>query len=149
MINKISLYKKIKIFGEFKKTIRLNEVELEQIFGARIDKAYRIYNVLNIPAEMVGEPYNLRSSDIDKISEKSIREYSIRISEYLDSKGLKEMYDFYELKKVDKYSYLVVLGFSLPNDPFRSNRYYDNIKYRLIPSISIISIILLLILLFL
>jgi hypothetical protein len=75
MINKISLYKKIKIFGEFKKTIRLNEVELEQIFGARIDKAYRIYNVLNIPAEMVGEPYNLRSSDIDKISEKSIREY--------------------------------------------------------------------------
>jgi hypothetical protein len=149
MINKISLYKKIKIFGEFKKTIRLNEVELEQIFGARIDKAYRIYNVLNIPAEMVGEPYNLRSSDIDKISEKSIREYSIRISEYLDSKGLKEMYDFYEIKKVDKYSYLVVLGFSLPNDPFRSNRYYDNIKYRLIPSISIISIILLLILLFL
>ena len=149
MINKISLYKKIKIFGEFKKTIRLNEVELEQTFGARIDKAYRIYNVLNIPAEMVGEPYNLRSSDIDKISEKSIREYSIRISEYLDSKGLKEMYDFYEIKKVDKYSYLVVLGFSLPNDPFRSNRYYDNIKYRLIPSISIISIILLLILLFL
>jgi hypothetical protein len=149
MINKISLYKKIKIFGEFKKTIRLNEVELEQIFGARIDKAYRIYNVLNIPAEMVGEPYNLRSSDIDKISEKTIREYSIRISEYLDSKGLKEMYDFYEIKKVDKYSYLVVLGFSLPNDPFRSNRYYDNIKYRLIPSISIISIILLLILLFL
>jgi hypothetical protein len=149
MINKISLYKKIKIFGEFKKTIRLNEVELEQIFGARIDKAYRIYNVLNIPAEMVGEPYNLRSSDIDKISEKSIREYSIRISEYLDSKGLKEMYDFYEIKKVDKYSYLVVLGFSLTKDPFRSNRYYDNIKYRLIPSISIISIILLLILLFL
>ena len=147
MINKISLYKKIKIFGEFKKTIRLNEVELEQIFGARIDKAYRIYNVLNIPAEMVGEPYNLRSSDIDKISEKSIREYSIRISEYLDSKGLKEMYDFYEIKKVDKYSYLVVLGFSLPNDTFRSNKYYDNIRYRLIPTASILSIILLLILL--
>ena len=149
MKSKISLYKKIKIFREFKKILILNKTEIEQVFGARIDNAYRIYNVLNIPAEMVGEPYNLRSSDIDKISEKSIREYSIRISEYLDSKGLKEMYDFYEIKKVDKYSYLVVLGFSLPNDPFRSNRYYDNIKYRLIPSISIISIILLLILLFL
>ena len=57
------------------------------------------------------------------------------------------MYDFYEIQKVDKYSYLVVLGFSLPNDTFRSNKYYDNIRYRLIPTASILSIILLLILL--
>ena len=57
------------------------------------------------------------------------------------------MYDFYEIKKVDKYSYLVVLGFSLPNDPFRSNKYYDNIRYKVIPTISVISLILLLILL--
>ena len=148
MANKISLYKKIKIFGEFKKVIKLNKTELEQVFGARIDNAYRIYNVLNIPAEMIGEPYNLRKSDIDKLAETSIREYTVKISEYLDSKGLKEMYDFYEVKKVDKYSYLVVLGFSLPNDTFRSNKYYDNLRYRVIPVVSVISLILLLILLF-
>ena len=148
MANKISLYKKIKIFGEFKKIIKLNKTELEQVFGARIDKAYRIYNVLNVPSDVIGEPYNLRKTDIDKIAETSIREYSNKLSEYLDSKGLKEMYDFYEIKKVDKYSYLVVLGFSIPNDPFRSNKYYDNLRYRVIPTVSLLSIILLLILLF-
>lgn len=147
MVNKISLYKKIKIFREFKKVLRLNKTELEQVFGARIDNAYRIYNVLNVPSEVIGEPYNLRKSDIDKVAETSIREYTVKVSEYLDSKGLKEMYDFYEIKKVDKYSYLVVLGFSLPNDSFRSNKYYDNIRFRLIPAVSILSIILLLILL--
>jgi hypothetical protein len=148
MANRISFFKKIKIFREFKKVLKLNKIELEQVFGARIDNAYRIYNVINIPAEMIGEPYNLRRSDIDKLAEASIKEYTIKISEYLDSKGLKEMYDFYELKKVDKYSYLVVLGFSLPKDTFRSNKYYDNLKYRVIPIVSIISLILLLILLF-
>jgi hypothetical protein len=146
MANRISFLKIIKIFREFKKVIKLNKIELDQVFGARIDNAYRIYNVINIPPEMIGEPYNLRKSDIDKLAEASIKEYTIKISEYLDSKGLKEMYDFYELKKVDKYSYLVVLGFSLPNNTFRSNKYYDNLKYRLIPIV--ISLILLLILIF-
>ena len=145
MASKISLIKKIKIFREFKKILKLNSTELEQVFGARVDKAYRIYNVLNIPAEMIGEPYNLRKSDIDKLAETSIKEYTVKISEFLDSKGLKEMYGFYEVKKVDKYSYLVVLGFTLPDDPFRSNKYYDNINYRLIPTVSVISLILLLI----
>ena len=50
-----------------------------------------------------------------------------------------------EIKKVDKYSYLIVIGFSLPNDPFRSNKYYDNLRYRFIPVVSVISLILLLI----
>jgi len=147
MKSKISLYKKIKIFREFKKILILNKTEIEQVFGARIDNAYRIYNVLNIPLEIIGEPYNLRKSDLDKLAETSIKEYTNKISEYLDSKNLREMYDFYEIQKVDKYSYLVVLGFSLPNDTFRSNKYYDNIRYRLIPAASILSIILLLILL--
>jgi hypothetical protein len=145
MRNKISLYKKIQIFREFKKTLKLNKTELEEVFGARIDNAYRIYNVINLPAEMIGEPYNLRKTDIDKLAETAIREYSVKVSEFLDSKGLKEMYGFYEVKKVDKYSYLVVLGFTLPNDTFRSNKYYDNLNYRVIPAVSIISIILLLI----
>lgn len=149
MKRKISLYKKLKLFKEFKKILKLNENEIGQIFGSRVDDAYRIYNVLNIPEEMIGEPYNLRKSDIDRFAETMVKEYSSKISEYLDSKGLKEMYDFYEIKKVDKYAYLVVLGFSLPNSPFRSNKYYDNLRLRVIPSISIISIILILLFLFL
>jgi hypothetical protein len=145
MANKISLLKKLRIFRDFKKVLKLNKVELQEVFGARIDNAYRIYNVINIPVEEIGEPYNLRKSDIDLIAEKSVRDYSSSISKYLDSKGLQEMYDFYEIKKVDKYSYLIVIGFSLPNDPFRSNIYYNRLYYRVVPVVSIVSLILLLI----
>jgi hypothetical protein len=145
MANKISFLKKLKIFRDFKKVLKLNKTELQEVFGARVDNAYRIYNVINIPVEEIGEPYNLRKSDIDLIAEKSVRDYSSDISKYLDSKGLQEMYDFYEIKKVDKYSYLIVIGFSLPNDPFRSNMYYDRLYYRVFPVVSIVSLILLLI----
>lgn len=149
MKGKISLYKKLKLFREFKKILKLNENEINQIFGSRVDNAYRIYNVLNVPEEMIGEPYNLRKSDIDRFAETMIKEYSSKISEYLDSKGLKEMYDFYEIKKVDKYAYLVVLGFSLPNNPFRSNKYYDNLRLKVIPAASALLLILILLFLFL
>jgi len=47
----------------------------------------------------------------------------------LISKGLGELFSFYEVKKVDKYSYLVVIGFSL----FRSNEYYDKLYWRVYP----------------
>lgn len=144
MNNKISFFKKLSIFREYRKILKLNKTELEQIFSARIDKAWRIYNVINVPAEQIGEPYNLRKSDIDKIAEASIKEYTTDVSRYLNSKGLSEMYDFYEVKKVDKYAYLIILGFSLPNNIFRSNIYYDNLKLKILPaSILIVSIIIL------
>ena len=145
MANKISFLKKLRIFRDFKKVLKLNKTELQEVFGVRVDNAYRIYNVINIPVEEIGEPYNLRKSDIDLIAEKSVRDYSSGISKYLDSKGLQEMYDFYEIKKVDKYSYLIVIGFSLPNDSFRSNIYYNRLYYRFVPAVSIVSLILLLI----
>lgn len=144
MKRKQSFWKKLKLFRDYRKAIKLCETEIGETFGARIDNAYRIYNVLNIPEEMIGEPYNMRKTDIDRFAETMVKEYSIKISEYLDSKNLKEMYDFYEIRKVEKYAYLVVLGFSLPNDPFRSNEYYDIIKLRVIPSISIAAILTLL-----
>jgi hypothetical protein len=138
MSKKVSFLKKIKIFREYKKIIKSLTVDLEQRFGARVDKAWRIYSVINMPIEEVGEPYNLRKTDIDKISEASIKDFSIVLSEFLDSNGLKELYKFYEVKKVDKYSYLLVFGFSL----FMSNEYYDRIRFRVIPIATIVSILL-------
>ena len=142
MNKRISLYKKIVIFRGYKKSLKNIKTELEQTFGARIDNAWRIYNVINIPNEVIGEPYNLRKTDIDKIAENSVKEYTTELSKFLNTKGLQELYDFYEVKKVDKYSYLVIIGFSL----FKSNEYYDYIRYRIIPTLSVISLILLLIL---
>jgi hypothetical protein len=145
MNKKVSLLKKIKIFREYKKIIKSIKVELEQSFGVRIDKAWRMYSVINIPIEQVGEPYNLKRSDIDKIAESSIKGFSSDLGTFLDTKGLKELYDFYEVQKVDKYSYLLVFGFSL----FKSNEYYDKIRFRLIPATVLVSIIVSLILILL
>ena len=108
----MNIFKKIKLFHNYKKIISLSKVQLEANFNIRVDRASRIYTVLNIPDELYGEPYNLRKGDIDKISETYIREYIGKLSEYLNEKGLSELYDFYEpVKKVDKYSYLIILGF--------------------------------------
>lgn len=134
MKRKISLFKKIEIFREFRKTIRSIKDELNLNFAARVDAAYRIYTIINIPQDLLGEPYNLRKTDIDKISEKFIREYSSELSNFLNSKGLNEMYEFYEVTKVEKYSYLLVIGFSL----FKSNVYFDFIRWRLIPGLLIL-----------
>jgi len=145
MNKKVSLLKKIKIFKEYKKIVQSIKTELESSFGVRIDKAWRMYSVVNIPIEDVGEPYNLKRSDIDKIAESSIKGFSSELSIFLDAKGLKELYDFYEVQKVDKYSYLLVFGFSL----FKSNEYYDKIRFRVIPAVVLTSIIVSLILLIL
>lgn len=142
MKSKVSLLKKIKIFRSFRKNILENSSELERLFNARIDNAYRIYSVINIPPEFIEEPYNIRRQDIDKIAETMIREYSANLSKFLDSIGLKETYRFYEVKRVERYSYLIVFGFSL----FKSNKFYDRIRLRIIPIVLILAIILSLIL---
>ena len=142
----MNIFKKIKLFHNYKKIISLSKVQLEANFNIRVDRASRIYTVLNIPDELYGEPYNLRKSDIDKISETYIREYIGKLSEYLNEKGLSELYDFYDpVKKVDKYSYLIILGFK----PFNSVKYYTFLYYRLLPISSVIFLIFLIFLVFL
>ena len=142
MNKKISIFKKIKLFRSFKKDIRGCAEELENKFNIRVDSAYRMYTVLNIPEDLIGEAYSLRKADIDKISENFIREYTGELSKLLNAKGLNELYEIYKVDKVDKYSYLIVIGFSL----FKSDKFYNRIYYRLIPTVAILSAILLLIL---
>jgi len=137
MNKNIFFLKKIRLFSLYKKVIKENRSEIEQTFGLRIDKAQRMYTVLNIPEEIIGEAFSLKKSDIDRISENYIKEYSSEISRFLTSKGLGELYSFYEVKKVDKYSYLVVIGYSL----FRSNEYYDKLYWRVYPIIGALAII--------
>jgi hypothetical protein len=144
MKKNISLWKKIKLFNSYKKIVKDSKKELESKFNLRIDGAHRMYTVLNIPEELIGEEYSLRKSDIDKISENFITEYGIELKKFLDTKGLTELYEYYEIKKVDKYSYLLVYGFS----QFQSNKYYNNLYWKVIPA-SVITITSLLFFLFL
>ncbi len=139
----VGLFKRIKLFRLFKKIINDNKNELSVNYGIRVDRAYRLYTILNIPEELIGEAFSLKKSDIDRISEPYIKEYTNKLGFFLNSKGLSEMYDFYELSKEDKFSWKIVIGFKL----FKSNEYYDKIYFRLLP-ISILSVLLLSILFF-
>lgn len=137
MNKNISLLKKLKLFSQFKKTIKTNSVELENKFNLRIDSANRLYTVINVPPELIGEAYNIKKSDIDRIADNFIREYSKELAVFLNSKDLNELYEFYDLKKVDKYSYLVVVGFSF----FRSDERRVRIYKYWIPILSTIGIL--------
>ena len=108
----MGIFKDIRLFFSYKSIIRKNKVRLEGDFNVRIDNADRMYTVLNIPTNLVEEPYNLRKEDIDNIAQNYIRDYINELSQFLNTIGLSELYDFYEpIKKVDKYSYLIVIGY--------------------------------------
>lgn len=136
-MNKISFFKKLKIFLTYKRIVRQNKIDFERTLNIRVDNAERLYTVLNVPEELIGEAYSLKKSDIDRISETYIREYIFEVSKLLNSKGLMELYRTYEIKKVDKYSYLIVIGFSLLDTP----KLYNNLYYKVIPSVLILSTI--------
>lgn len=108
----MGILKDLSLFFSYVRTIKKKRVELESRFNIRIDSADRMYTVINVPQNEIEEPYNLRKADIDKLAEKFILEYISELSKFLNSIGLSELYDFYEpIKKVDKYSYLIIIGF--------------------------------------
>lgn len=143
-MKRLSFFKRLGLYRTYKSIIKGNAFDMEKNFGIRIDWSNRLYTVLNVPSENIGEAYNLKKSDIDKIAEGYIKDFTIEVAKYLDSKGLKEMYDLYKVDKVDKYSYLIVIG---PNKDkiFDSFVYSKNLYYKIVPA----SIILLSLLLFL
>lgn len=128
-MKKVSLLKKLKLYFFYRKSLLANKTELLQNYGAKVDYVSRVYTVLNIPKELYDEPYNLRKQDIDSISKKYIREYSSELSQYFDKIGLTELYDFYQVEKVDKFSYLLVFGFSL----FNTDKFARNLFFKVIP----------------
>ena len=142
MNNKINILKKVRLFYSYKRIVKSLKTQLGQLFNIRVDNAYRMYTVINIPEEIIGEAFSLKKSDIDRISENYIKEYLSELGKYLNSNGLSEIYEIYETKKVDKYSYLVVIGFSL----FRSNEFYNKLYWRYIPVLGVLALITMLIL---
>lgn len=134
MYKKMGFIKKIRLFSSYRKSVKSIKNILDKDFNIRIDGAHRMYTVINIPEDIIGEPYSIKKSDIDRISENYIKEYSSELGRFLNKNGLSELFEFYETKKVDKYSYLVVIGFSL----FRSNEYYNKLYWRYIPISSLI-----------
>jgi|694.fasta_scaffold122688_3 hypothetical protein len=117
------MFKKIKLFFTYTSILRSISRELEVEYNARIDSIYRIYTVLNIPQEYFEDPYNIRTSDINVLSRNFISDFRNNFSQFLVSKGLLELFELYEIRKVDKYSYLLIFGFSL----FNTRKFVNNL----------------------
>lgn len=109
----MAFLRKFRLFLTYRTILKSISKELELEFGARIDGIFRIYTVLNIPNVIFEDPYNFRSSDIDTIARNYILDFKKNLSTFLVSKGLLELFDTYEIRKVDKYSYLIIMGYSL------------------------------------
>jgi hypothetical protein len=108
--------------------------KLREEHNAKVDNADRIHIVVNIPVEEIGEEYDLVKSDIDRLAMPHIRNKMKELSNYLNSVGLQEMYDYYEqVSKLEKYSYLIIIGFK----PFDSVL-YNTIVYRRILPVSVL-----------
>ncbi len=118
----MNFFKKISLFLTYRTIINSLKDELRVEYNARIDSIYRIYMVLNLPEVIFEEPYNLRTTDIDQIARNYILDFRRNFSQFLISKGLMELFDTYEVRKVDKYSYLLVFGYSLFNTKKIANR---------------------------
>ncbi len=130
----MNIFKKISLFWNYRRAIIDSKTILSERFNIRVDGAQRLYTVINIPEELVGESYSLITSDINRISENYVRGYNEELSKFLNSKNLNELYEIYEIKKVDKFSYLLVIGFRL----FKSQKFYNTIYYVIIPTIFLI-----------
>lgn len=133
-MNNISFFKKLKLFFFYFKSIKGEREKLYNDFFLRIDKVGRMYTVLNIPPEVFDEPYNIRKSDIDLIATNYINKYVSDLTDFLNTKGLVELYRVYDVKKVDKYGYLIILGFSL----FQSDVLAKNIMFKLTPTLLVL-----------
>lgn len=136
----MNIFKKFRLYREYRKSIRSNKNNLLSQFGIKIDLANRMYTILHVP-DPLGEPYNMRKSDVDRISEKYISDYLNKLGTYLNSIGLSELYDFYKPpQKIGKFSFLLIIGFKHLNSVKINNIFW----YGIFPSI-LLSIILLII----
>lgn len=132
----IGFFKKISLFYTYSKIVNSNKKQLLDNLNLRLDMANRLYTVINIPEELFGEGYLYRKNEIEKISESYIREYTGAVSKELNKLGLSELFTIYKIERVDKLSYLIVIGYSL----FESNKFYNNLYYKLIPSLILLSV---------
>lgn len=136
-MKRLSFLKKLQLFLSYKRVIKGSKDELLNTFNLRIDYADRLYTVLNIPEETFGEAYVFKKNEIEKVAEAYIKEYINAVGKNLSTKGLNELFRIYKIERVDKLSYLVVIGYSL----FRSNVFYNNLYYKFIPFLLVTSTI--------
>lgn len=133
---KVSAWKKFKLYLQYRKAL-VNNSEILSESGLRIDRVKRIYTVINVPETLFESVYDLKTSDINRVSQSYITERLRNVSKTLNGIGLSELFKTYETKKVDKYSYLVIIGFSL----FDTKKVANNLWFKILPTIVVASLL--------
>jgi len=129
-MSKISIWKKLNLYYQYRKIILSKKYVLEQN-GLRIDKVKRVYSVINIPEEIFDNAYDLKTTDINRVSQSYLTDSVRNISKLLNSMGLNELYKIYDTQKVDKFSYLLVIGFSFID----TKKMASNLYFKFIPTL--------------
>jgi hypothetical protein len=128
MRKRLSIWRKLNLYYQYRKTI-LNKKDILQENGFRIDRVKRIYTVVNVPEQLFEGGYDLRTADINRVSKTYLTEAIRNISKTLNMLELNELYKIYDTQKVDKFSYLIIFGFSL----FDTKKIADFFYFRVLP----------------
>jgi hypothetical protein len=111
-VARVSIWRKLSLYRQYSKLLSENRSALGQL-NFRVDMVDRLYTVVNVPEDLFEGVYDARKSDAIRISQTYMAEYLRNTSRALNDLGLSELYRVYDTRMVDKYSFLVVIGFSL------------------------------------
>ncbi|CAG7579885.1 MAG: hypothetical protein SLAVMIC_00143 [uncultured marine phage] len=105
-MKKISLYKRLKLYNQYRKIIRDNRDKFASVnINLRVDRVNRLYTVLNMDDDV--KTYGT------SLTEKYIKEYITSVDSIFAQMGLSELVGILEITKLDETNYLIVFGFSL------------------------------------
>jgi hypothetical protein len=129
----LSIFKKYKLFRYFKKLLKDNKEIISNKkngLNLRIDKAQRIYTVINCSPDVAKYGKNL--------AEKEIKEYVTRAEKLFINIGILEYVGIRDIQQISELDFLVVFGYKGFNTSSFYNRLY--ILYVLLGISAILSI---------
>lgn len=104
MSNKMSFFKKVRLFFIYKKIVDMNrEKILDKSLNLRIDSVYRIYTVLNMTEDV--KTYGI------SVAERIITEYIQKMDGFFVNLNLSEYIGILDIEKVTDTDYLIVFGY--------------------------------------
>ena len=116
----LSLLKKYKLFRYFKKILKENRNVISNKkngLNLRIDKAYRLYTVVNCSPDVVKYGKNL--------AEKEIKEYVTKAEKLFIDVGILEYIGIRDIQQISEVDFLIVFGYN----GFDTTSYYNRLYF--------------------
>jgi len=107
----MNIFKRIKLYYEYKKLLKDNIEDLQSKYSFRVDNINRIYTVIHIPDDI--KVYG--PEHIEALTEEWLKKWLIRLDTYLVNIHLKEFLNRDTLTKIDDQNFLLVLRYKYLN----------------------------------